>query len=175
MEEPGGLQSMGSLRVGYDWATSLSCIGEGNGNPLQCSCLETPRDRGAWWTAVYGVEQGRTQLKRLSSSSSSVSMSTPIFQFTPCLTSVCNHVCFLHLWLYFCFVNSFICTMFLDSTYTQYHTIFVFLCLTYLLSMINFSSIHVTANSIIPTFSMTDTPLCICTISSLSILVPVFI
>ena len=50
---------------------SLSCIGEGNGNPLQCSCLETPRDGGAWWAAVYGVPQSRTRLKRLSSSSSS--------------------------------------------------------------------------------------------------------
>ena len=50
---------------------SRSCIGEGNGSPLQCSCLENPRDRGAWWTAVYGVAQRRTQLKRLSSSSSS--------------------------------------------------------------------------------------------------------
>ena len=49
---------------------SLSCIGEGNGNPLQCSCLENPRDGGAWWTAVYGVAQSRTRLKRLSSSSS---------------------------------------------------------------------------------------------------------
>ena len=46
---------------------SLSCIGEGNGNPLQCSCLENPRDGGAWWTAVYGVAQSRTRLKRLSS------------------------------------------------------------------------------------------------------------
>ena len=46
-EEPGGLQSMGSLRVGHDCATSLSCIGEGNGNPLQCSCLENPRDGGS--------------------------------------------------------------------------------------------------------------------------------
>ena len=43
---------------------SLSCIGEGNGNPLQCSCLENPRDSGAWWTAVYGVSQSRTRLKR---------------------------------------------------------------------------------------------------------------
>ena len=50
---------------------SLSCIGEGSGNPLQCSCLENPRDRGAWWAAVYGVAQSRTWLKRLSSSSSS--------------------------------------------------------------------------------------------------------
>ena len=44
---------------------SLSCIGEGNGNPLQCSCLENPRDGGAWWAAVYGVTQSRTRLKRL--------------------------------------------------------------------------------------------------------------
>ena len=49
---------------------SLSCIGEGNGNPLHCSCLENPRDRGAWWAAIYGVAQSRTRLKRLSSSSS---------------------------------------------------------------------------------------------------------
>ena len=49
---------------------SLSCIGGGNGNPLQCSCLENPRDRGAWWAAIYGVTQSRTRLKRLSSSSS---------------------------------------------------------------------------------------------------------
>ena len=50
---------------------SLSCIGEGNGNPLQCSCLENPRDGGAWWATIYGVAQSRTRLKRLSSSSSS--------------------------------------------------------------------------------------------------------
>ena len=50
---------------------SLSCIGEGNGNPLQCSCLENPRVGGAWWAAIYGVAQSRTRLKRLSSSSSS--------------------------------------------------------------------------------------------------------
>ena len=122
MEKPGRLQSMGSLRVGHDWATSVSlftfmhwrrkwqptpvflpgesqgrgnlvgcrlwgrwgsdmterlhfhfsllCIGEGNGNPLQCSCLENPRDGEAWWAAVYGVAQSRTWLKWLSSSSS---------------------------------------------------------------------------------------------------------
>src|SRR5574342_389113 len=50
---------------------SLSCIGEGNGSPLQCSCLENPRDGGGWWAAVYGVAQSRTRLKQLSSSSSS--------------------------------------------------------------------------------------------------------
>ena len=70
-EDPGRLQSMGSLRVGHNWATSLSlsCTGEGNGNPLQCSCLENPRDGGAWWAAVCGVAQSRTRLKWLSSSS----------------------------------------------------------------------------------------------------------
>ena len=52
---------------------SFSCIGSGNGNPLQCSCLENPRDGGACWAAVYGVAQSRTRLKRLSSSSSSSS------------------------------------------------------------------------------------------------------
>ena len=70
-EEPGGLQSMGSLGVGLHFHFSLSCIGEGNGNPLQCSCLENPTDRGAWWAAVYGVAESRRGLKRLSSSSSS--------------------------------------------------------------------------------------------------------
>ena len=58
-----------SLRVGLvHFHFSLSCIGEGNGNPLQCFCLENPRDRGAWWAAVSGVAQSRTRLKRLSSS-----------------------------------------------------------------------------------------------------------
>ena len=75
-EESGRLQSMGSLRVGHDWGLhfhfSLSCIGEGNGNPLQCSCLENPRDGGAWWAAVYGVAQSRTRPKWLSSSSNSL-------------------------------------------------------------------------------------------------------
>ena len=53
---------------------SLSCIGEGNGNSLQCSCLENPRDGGAWWASIYGVTQSQTRLKRLSSSSSRVEM-----------------------------------------------------------------------------------------------------
>ena len=68
-EEPGGLQSMGSLGVRQDWATSLSlftsCIGEGNGTPLQCSGLENPGDGGAWWAAVCGVAQSRTRLSGL--------------------------------------------------------------------------------------------------------------
>ena len=64
MEQPGRLQSMGSLGVGHDSATSfsLSCIGEGNGNPLQYSCLENPMDRGAWWAAVHGVARSQTRL-----------------------------------------------------------------------------------------------------------------
>ena len=64
---------------------SLSCIGEGNGNPLQCSCLENPRDREAWWAAVCGVAQSRTWLKRLSSSSDSRLYLTVIGWFKPIL------------------------------------------------------------------------------------------
>ena len=75
MEEPGRLQSMGSLQSDMTerlhFHSSLSCIGEGNDNPLQCSCLENPRDGGAWWAVVYGVAQSRTRLKRLSSSRTS--------------------------------------------------------------------------------------------------------
>ena len=56
----------------------LSCIGEGNGNPLQCSCLDNPRDGGAWWAAVYGVAQSWTRLKRLNSSSSMLLTSSPV-------------------------------------------------------------------------------------------------
>ena len=57
MEELGRLQSMGLQRVRHDWATSVSHIGEGNGNPFQCSRLENPRDGTAWWAAVYGVAE----------------------------------------------------------------------------------------------------------------------
>ena len=68
MEEPGRQQSMGSLESSdtterLHFQFSLSCFGEGNGNPLQCSCLENPRDGGAWWAAVYGVAQSQTRLK----------------------------------------------------------------------------------------------------------------
>ena len=57
-----------SFKPTFHSPLSLSCIGEGSGNPLQYSCLENPRDRGAWWAAIYGVAQSRTQLKWLSSS-----------------------------------------------------------------------------------------------------------
>ena len=70
-EEPGRLLSMGSQSGTRLKRLSMhACIGEGNGDPLQYSCLENPRDRGAWWAAVYGVTQSWTRLKRLSSSSS---------------------------------------------------------------------------------------------------------
>ena len=76
-EEPGRLQSMGSGRDGHDWATSLSLLTfmhwRRKWQPLQCSCLENPRDGGAWWAAVYGVAQSQTLLMWLSSSSSSIS------------------------------------------------------------------------------------------------------
>ena len=73
---------------------SLSCIGEGTGNPLQCSCLENPMDRGAWWAAIYRVAQSWTRLKRLSSSSSSRPKNMlPVFSSPPsgrilCLVSL---------------------------------------------------------------------------------------
>ena len=75
-EETGRLQSMGSLRVGYDWVTSLSLFTymhwrrKWQSTPV--FLLENPRDRGAWWAAVYGVAQSQTRLKRLSSSSSKI-------------------------------------------------------------------------------------------------------
>ena len=75
---------------------SFSCIGEGNGNPLQCSCLENPRDSGAWWAAVYGVAQSQTRLKRLSSSSRCTS--SPI--------SLPSHTLFLWSTLFFCLLFS---------------------------------------------------------------------
>ena len=109
-EEPGGLQSMGLIesdtteRLHFHF--SLSCIGEGNGNPLQCSCLENPKDRGAWKAAVYGVSQSRTRLKWLSSSSSSNQSKRKLI--------LSNFYAFLlktskatpqHLWILFVFIN----------------------------------------------------------------------
>ena len=94
--------------------------GEGNANPLQYSCLENPRDGGTWWTAVYGVAQSRTRLKRLSSSSSSSSvyMSVSISQFIPPCPYPCPHVC-----SHSCPANRLICTVLLDSTYVLIYDI----------------------------------------------------
>ena len=85
MEKPDRLQSMGLLRVRHDWVNSLSLFTfmhrRRNGSPLQCSCLENPRDGGAWWASVYGTAQSQTRLKRLRSSSSSSNMSHPSLSF----------------------------------------------------------------------------------------------
>ena len=83
---------------------SLSCIGEGNGNPLQCSCLENPRDGGAWWAAVYGVAQSRTRLKWLSSSSSSSLLAlfflkNFIFNWRVIALQCCVGVCHTSTWI----------------------------------------------------------------------------
>ena len=99
VEEPGRLQSTGSLGVGHNWVASLpfplSCTGEGNGNPLQCSCLENLRDGGAWRAAIYGVAQSWTRLKRLSSSSSS---SCSLFIINSQVTVTKWKLCFLPGW-----------------------------------------------------------------------------
>ena len=93
-EELGRLQSMGSLesdtteRLHFHF--SLSCIGEGNGNPLQCSCLENPRDGGAWWAAVYGVAQSQTRLKRLSSNLAAALSSGEKMLWVPLTLSLCS-------------------------------------------------------------------------------------
>ena len=91
-EELGRLQSMGSRQVRQTerlhFHFSLSHIGEGNGKPLQCSCLENPKDRGAWWTAAYGVAQSRTRLKRLSSSSSNNHKSPQFLPRNVCTVSL---------------------------------------------------------------------------------------
>ena len=106
MEEPGRLQSMWSLESNtteqLHFHFSLSCIGEGNGNPLQGSCLENPRDGGAWWAAVYGVAQSQTWLKQLSSSKKPVkSILYPLFTHTEAnITSNCpasHHKCHTNL------------------------------------------------------------------------------
>ena len=100
MEETGALQSMGLLRVDMTerlhFYFSLSCTGEGNDNPLQRSCLENPRDGGAWRAAVYGVAQSQTRLKRLSSSSSSSTYSLQKYMFISFIhflieVSTCDH------------------------------------------------------------------------------------
>ena len=102
-EEPGRLQSMGSLRVGHDWATSLSlflsCIGEGNGNPLQCSCLENPMDREVWQATVHRVTKSQTQLKRLSMIHLVTKPPPPCrlqrqLQWSSCFLSLFNSFCY---------------------------------------------------------------------------------
>ena len=100
MEEPGRLRSMGSdTSEQLHFHFSLSRIREGNGNPLQCSCLENPRDGGAWWAAVYGVAQSRTRLKWLSSSSNDMWLKPQMDQFKwACVPSGGNYLVSLETW-----------------------------------------------------------------------------
>ena len=114
MEEPGRLQSMGSLRVGHDWATSLSLFTfmhwRRKCQPLQCSCLENPRDWGAWWAAVYGVAQSQTRLKQLSSSSSSICLILywSMIDLQCCVSFRCIARWFSYTYTYiYCFSDSF--------------------------------------------------------------------
>ena len=79
---------------------SLSCIGEENGNPLQCSCLENPRKGGAWWAAIYGVMQSRTRLKRLSSSSSSLKLKDGLEPLLTCRSPSCFNDALKHLFYF---------------------------------------------------------------------------
>ena len=111
MEETGRLQSIWSLRVKHDWVTSLSFslsrIGEGNGNPLQYTCLENPTDGEAWWAVVYKVAQSLTRQQRLSCSSSmDLTFKVPMqycslqhWTLLPSLVISINWVLFL-LWLH---------------------------------------------------------------------------
>ena len=80
---------------------SLSCIGEGNGNPFQCSRLENPRDGGAWWAAVYGVAQSRTRLKWLSSSSTSFHIPI-VHSYIFCEEMSIQILCALKYWVLCC-------------------------------------------------------------------------
>ena len=130
MEEPGRLQSMGLLESDtierLHLRFSLSCIVEGNGNPLQYSCLESPRDWGAWWAAVYGVVQSWTRLKRLSSSSSGPNIpgSYMISFFTAShftsITSQIHNWALFSLWLILFILSGAISLLFCSSILDTY-------------------------------------------------------
>ena len=83
---------------------SLSCIGAGNGNPLQCSCLENPRDREAWWAAVYGAAQGRTRLKWLSIAYTIWECFYLSFYIAFCSPTI--YTCYQNLTFKFCDINT---------------------------------------------------------------------
>ena len=108
---------------------SLSCIGEGNSNPLQCSCLENRRDREAWWAAVSGVAQSWTRLKRLSSSSSKAQIPLSEIRLFPISTSCC----FLNVLCCFIPLGSPICQFFLISISLQFSSFLLFLAFGFIL------------------------------------------
>ena len=110
----------------YLFPFSLSCIGEGNGNPLQCYCLENPRDGGAWWAAIYGVAQSRTWLSDLAAAAAAAVYTTWCYSlhlshsFFPPL---CPQACSLHLHLHFFPANRFINTILYIYTMEYYSAI----------------------------------------------------
>ena len=101
-----GYSPWGRWTQWFHFHFSLSCIGEGNGNPLQCSCLENPRDSRAWWAAIYGVTHSRTRLKWLSSRKAISASKVEIrrgFSLCMCLTLDPNHPSALFPWT--CLIN----------------------------------------------------------------------
>ena len=137
MEEPGGLQSMGSLRVEHDWATSLSLFTfmhwRRKWHPTPVFLPGESQGRGAWWAAVCGVAQSWTRLKRLSSSSSSsvcVCQSRSPNLSLPALSPGNRDFVFSTL-TPLCFVKKFVCTLPLESACKWCRVVSVFLCLAY--------------------------------------------
>ena len=115
---------------------SLSCIGEGNGNPLQCSCLENPKDRGAWWAAIYGVAQSRTRLKRLSSSSnSSILFDTAV---EPCYNTTSIEKRFQSLHILTNTFNFLVFWLIAIKMDTQQHLIVVLICISLLMHNVGY-------------------------------------
>ena len=129
--------------------------GEENGNPFHYCCLENSMDKGAWWARVHGVTKELDKTWWLNNSHNNhVYMSIPVSQFISSLLPPSVSICLLlHLGLYFCFANKFICIIFPDSTYGQYCMIFVFLFLTSL-CMTDSRSIHIFTND--PIFVMAE-------------------
>ena len=139
MEEPGRLQSVGSPRVGHNWVTSLSLFTfmhwRRKWQPAPVFLPGKSQGRGSLVGAVYGVAQSRTWLKRLSSSSSSSSAYVNpklLIYPLPSVSPLVNVSLFWSLWVCFCFINKFICIVFLlDSTCKWHHMVLVFLSLAY--------------------------------------------
>ena len=135
---------------------SLWCIGEGNGNPLQCSCLENPRDGGAWWAAVYGVTQSRTQLKWLSSSRSLLNISC-IFSILVTRLCICNSIVFSRFWIIFTIIilNPFSGRLPISFSFVWFggllscpFTCWIFLCISNLFRLLCFGLVFLYAGSL---------------------------